>query len=297
MADKAQSVSIVYQGKALDDHKMDILSFAKSLQGLGEAIYSANEIVNGGRDIEVNVDAELIAGSFGFDIEVVQYLANAKDVVQILGLSAIPLSVGGATVLEVLKKLNGRKIDIVEKANGSDNVKLKVDGEEIVCSEDVEKIVNAPEIRKAVDAFVRQPLLQDGIDNFVVKKSRTSKTEILNIHKGEAEEFKSPKVLFETKEEVDEFESTVTFISAHTDKKSGWRVEFGGEKRNVRMEDDEFIKLVTGPDAPKIFGELFAVKMKKIVKDSGGQVDEKLSIIKVGRHFAAKDRKIKPDAD
>lgn len=169
MADKTQSVSIVYQGKALDDHKMDILSFAKSLQGLGEAIYSANEIVNGGRDIEVNVDAELIAGSFGFDIEVVQHLANAKDVVQILGLSAIPLAVGGATVLEVLKKLNGRKIDIVEKANGSDKVKLKVDGEEIVCSEDVEKIVNAPEIRKAVDAFVRQPLLQDGIDNFVVK--------------------------------------------------------------------------------------------------------------------------------
>ncbi|HGT9026177.1 TPA: hypothetical protein ACM4IT_000909, partial [Escherichia coli] len=213
------------------------------------------------------------------------------------GLSAIPLAVGGATVLEVLKKLNGRKIDIVEKANGSDKVKLKVDGEEIVCSEDVEKIVNAPEIRKAVDAFVRQPLLQDGIDNFVVKKSRTSKKEILKIHKDEAEEFKSPKVLFETKEEVDEFETTVTFVSAHTDKKSGWRVEFGGEKRNVRMEDNEFIKLVTGPDAPKIFGELFAVKMKKIVKDSGGQVDEKLSIIKVGRHFAAKDRKIKPDAD
>ncbi|EQC0053078.1 hypothetical protein ACY0LJ_003793, partial [Escherichia coli] len=236
MADKTQSVSIVYQGKALDDHKMDILSFAKSLQGLGEAIYSANEIVNGGRDIEVNVDAELIAGSFGFDIEVVQHLANAKDVVQILGLSAIPLAVGGATVLEVLKKLNGRKIDIVEKANGSDKVKLKVDGEEIVCSEDVEKIVNAPEIRKAVDAFVRQPLLQDGIDNFVVKKSRTSKKEILKIHKDEAEEFKSPKVLFETKEEVDEFETTVTFVSAHTDKKSGWRVEFGGEKRNVRME-------------------------------------------------------------
>ena len=68
-------------------------------------------------------------------------------------MSAIPLAVGGATVLEVLKKLNGRKIDIVEKANGSDKVKLKVDGEEIVCSEDVEKIVNAPEIRKAVDAL------------------------------------------------------------------------------------------------------------------------------------------------
>ncbi|MBD8116850.1 hypothetical protein IFR07_08060 [Pantoea agglomerans] len=293
MADKAQSVSIVYQGKALDDHKMDILSFSKSLQGLGEAIYSANEIVNGGRDIEVNVDAKLIAGSFGFDIEVIQHLNNAKDVIQILGLSAIPLAVGGATVLEVLKKLNGRKIDIVKKSKSGDKVKLKVDGEEIVCSADVEKIVNAPEIRKAVDAFVRQPLLQDGIDNFVVKESRTTKDEILNIHKDEADEFKSPKVLFETKEEVEELDSTVTFISAHTDKKSGWRVDFGGEKRNVRMEDDEFIKLVTGPDAPKIFGELFAVKMKKTSKDTGGLVEEKLSIVKVGRHFAAKKRKIK----
>lgn len=296
MTNKTQSVSIVYQGKALDEHKMDILAFAKSLQGLGEAIYSANQIVNGGHDIEVNVDAELIAGSFGFDIEVIQHLANAKDVIQILGLSSVPLALGGATVLEVLRKLNGRKIDIVEKAVGNDEVKLKVDDEEIVCSEDVEKIVNAPEIRKAVDAFVRQPLLLEGVDNFVVKKNRNSKKEIINIKKDEASEFKSPKVLFETKEETNEFDSTVTFISAHTDKKSGWRVEFGGEKRFVRMEDDEFIKLVTGQKAPKIFGELFAVKMKKIVKDSGGQVDEKLSIIKVGRHFTAKAKKIKPDA-
>ncbi|NRN18104.1 hypothetical protein HKT11_01840 [Serratia marcescens] len=296
MAEKTQSVSIVYQGEALDDHKMDILAFSKSLQGLGEAIYAANEIVNGGRDIEVNVDAELIAGSFGFDIEIIQHLANAKDVIQILGLSSIPMALGGATVLEVLKKLNGRKIDIVETEAGGDKVKLKVDGEEIVCSEDVEKIVNAPEVRKAVDAFVRQPLLRPGIENFVVKESRTAKKDIINIAKDEADEFKSPRVLFETKEESDEFESTVTFISAHTDKKSGWRVEFNGEKCTVRMEDDEFIKLVTGPKAPKVFGELFAVKMKKVTKDSGGQVDEKLSIIKVGRHFTDKAKKIKLDA-
>lgn len=43
----------------------------------------------------------------------------------------------------------------------------------------------------------------------------------------------------------------MTFVSAHTDKKSGWRVEFGGEKRNVRMEDNEFIKLVTDQTPPK----------------------------------------------
>ncbi|MBO1109404.1 hypothetical protein [Plesiomonas shigelloides] len=296
MADQSQpqakSVSIVYQGKALDNHKMDILSFAGSLQGIGEAIYSANEIVNGGRDIEVNVDAKLIAGSFGFDIEVIQYLANAKDVIQVLGLSGASLAVGGATVLEVLKKLNGRRIDIVEKTQDSDIVKLKVDGEEIECSDDVERIVNSPEIRKAVDAFVRQPLMQDGVDNFVVKESRDAKSELVKINKTEAEEYKSPKVLFETKEEIEEFDAVVTFISAHADKKSGWRVDINGDVRTVRMDDEKFIRLVTGPNAPKIFGELFAVKMKRIQKNCGGQIEEKLSIIDVGRHFASPDKKI-----
>ncbi|MEN4168419.1 hypothetical protein [Serratia marcescens] len=297
MAENSQSVSIVYQGKALDDHKMDILAFANSLQGLGEAIYAANEIVNGSRDIEVNVDAELIAGSFGFDIEIIQHLPNAKDVLQLLGLSAIPLALGGATVIEVLKKLGGRKIDIVETEEQGKPVKLKVDGEEILCSEDVEKIVNAPEIRKAIDAFVRQPLLQEGVDNFVVKESRVSKVDILKISKDEAEEFKSPKVLFETREEDDVFDTTVTFISAHADKKGGWRVEFQGEKRTVRMEDEKFITLVKSDKAPQIFGELFAVKMKKVTKDSGGQIQESLSIIEVGRHFTDKEKKLLPDAE
>lgn len=297
MADKPQLVSIVYEGKALDDHKMDILSFAQSLKGLGEAIYAANAIVNGGNEIEVNVDAKLIPGSFGFDIEIIQHLKNAKDVLQLLGFSSIPLALGSATVLEVLKKLNGRQIEIVETGAPDGQVKLKVDGEEITCSADVEKIVNSPEIRKAVDSFVRQPLLQEGVDSFVVKQSRTSKQEILHITKDEAQDFKPPKVLFESKEENNEFETTVTFLSAHTDKKAGWRVEFQGEKRTVRMEDEEFLKVMKSDKAPHIFGELFAVKMKNVKKDNGGIITESLTILKVGRQFADKERKLIPDAE
>ncbi|MDC9607362.1 hypothetical protein PSI21_20815, partial [Xenorhabdus griffiniae] len=156
---------------------------------------------------------------------------------------------------------------------------------------------NSPEIRKSIDSFVRKPLLIDGVDNFVVKEFRSSEKNILDIDHNEAEKYKAPKVLFETKEEVDEIDTTVTFISAHMDKKSGWRVELDGEKRNVRMEDDQFITLVTGADAPKIFGELFAVKMKKIIKNTNGVVDEKLSITKVGRHFADQARKIITNAN
>ncbi|AIR84878.1 hypothetical protein [Pantoea rwandensis] len=285
MSTETQSVTIIYEGEALDNHKMNIIAFAESLKGLGEAIYIADSLINGEGGIEVNIDADLIAGSFGFEIEVKQKLRNAKDILQLLGLSAGKALIGTDNVIEILRRLNGRKIDIVETGEPGGEVKLWVDGEEITCSADVEKIVNSPEIRKAVDSFIRQPLLQQGIDSFGVKKERGDDAKILEIQKDEADEFKSPKVLFEVREEEDEFDTSVTFISAHTDKKSGWRVEFLNEKRTVRMEDDEFMRLLKREDAPHIFGELFAVKMKKITRNSGGEIKETYAIVKVGRQF------------
>ncbi|MCA6962278.1 MULTISPECIES: hypothetical protein [Pectobacterium] len=288
MSTKTQSVTIIYEGKALDKHKMNIMAFAESLKGLGEAIYVADSLINGEGGIEVNIDADLIAGSFGFEIEVKQTLKNAKDILQLLGLSAGKALLGSDNVIEILRRLNGRKIDIVETGGPDGDVKLWVDGEQISCSADVEKIVNSPEIRKAVDSFIRQPLLWQGIESFGVKRERDDKHKIIEVKKDEADEFKSPKVLFETREEEDEFETSVTFLSAHTDKKSGWRVEFLGEKRMVRMEDDEFMILLKRENAPHIFGTLFAVKMKKITRDSGGDIKESYAIIKVGRQFGGK---------
>ncbi len=290
MVTQTQSLDVIYEGKALDGHKMDILSLAKSLQGLGEAIYAANTIVNGDAELEVNIDAELIAGSFGFKLEVIQQLKNAKDILKLLGLTTSKMIVGEATVLEVLQKLDGRKIDIVEPEKNGEKVKLIVDGEEITCTSDVEKIVNSPEIRKAVDSFIRQPLLMDGIDTFVVKSSKNARKVFVHVNKNEADKFKSPRVLFETKEEDDEFDTTVTFLSADVEKKTGWRVEFHKEKHTARMEDNEFMLRLKNKDAPSIFGELFAVKMKKITKDNGGEIKEVYTIIKVGRKFGGRKK-------
>ena len=283
MTAQVEALNIVYTGKALDTHKMDILALAQSLKGLGDALYEANILLNGDEKFEVNVDAELIAGSFGFQLQVVQHLSNAKDVLKLFGLKASKIIIGESTVLEVLEKLDGRKIDIVETDKSSGKVKLLVDGEEIVCSLDVEKIVNSPEIRKAVDSFIRQPLLKEGIEGLVVKPSKNSKDVILEVKKENADNFKSPRVLFETKEEDDESETTVTFLSADIEKKTGWRVMLNKESRTVRMDDEEFMLRLKNKDTPNIFGELYAVTIQKKVKNTGGDVTESLKIVKVGR--------------
>ncbi|EBC1602003.1 hypothetical protein ACSVOC_19635 [Salmonella enterica] len=288
MTAQVEALNIVYTGKALDTHKMDILALAQSLKGLGEALYEANVLLNGDEKFEVNVDAELIAGSFGFQLQVVQHLNNAKDVLKLFGLKASKIIVGESTVLEVLEKLDGRKIDIVETDKSSGKVKLLVDGEEIVCSQDVEKIVNSPEIRKAVDSFIRQPLLKEGIEGFVVKPSKDSTDIILEVKKENADNFKSPRVLFETKEEDDESETTVTFLSADIEKKTGWRVMLNKEPRTVRMEDEEFMLRLKSKDTPNIFGDLYAVTIQKKVKNTGGDVTESLKIVKVGRRLGGK---------
>ncbi|EAO1993157.1 hypothetical protein E0G79_25925 [Salmonella enterica] len=288
MTAQVEALNIVYTGKALDTHKMDILALAQSLKGLGEALYEANVLLNGDEKFEVNVDAELIAGSFGFQLQVVQHLNNAKDVLKLFGLKASKIIVGESTVLEVLEKLDGRKIDIVETDKSSGKVKLLVDGEEIVCSQDVEKIVNSPEIRKVVDSFIRQPLLKEGIEGFVVKPSKDSTDIILEVKKENADNFKSPRVLFETKEEDDESETTVTFLSADIEKKTGWRVMLNKEPRTVRMEDEEFMLRLKSKDTPNIFGDLYAVTIQKKVKNTGGDVTESLKIVKVGRRLGGK---------
>lgn len=288
MTAQVEALNIVYTGKALDTHKMDILALAQSLKGLGDALYEANILLNGDEKFEVNVDAELIAGSFGFQLQVVQHLSNAKDVLKLFGLKASKIIIGESTVLEVLEKLDGRKIDIVETDKSSGKVKLLVDGEEIVCSQDVEKIVNSPEIRKAVDSFIRQPLLKEGIEGLVVKPSKNSKDVILEVKKENADNFKSPRVLFETKEEDDESETTVTFLSADIEKKTGWRVMLNKEPRTVRMDDEEFMLRLKNKDTPNIFGELYAVTIQKKVKNTGGDVTESLKIVKVGRRLGGK---------
>ncbi|HCA3448018.1 TPA: hypothetical protein MOX63_003681 [Salmonella enterica subsp. enterica serovar Gallinarum] len=288
MTAQVEALNIVYTGKALDTHKMDILALAQSLKGLGEALYEANILLNGDEKFEVNVDADLIAGSFGFQLQVVQHLNNAKDVLKLFGLKASKIIVGESTVLEVLEKLDGRKIDIVETDKSSGKVKLLVDGEEIVCSQDVEKIVNSPEIRKAVDSFIRQPLLKDGIEGLLVKPSKDSTDIVLEVKKENADNFKSPRVLFETKEEDDESETTVTFLSADIEKKTGWRVMLNNEPRTVRMEDEEFMLRLQNKDTPNIFGDLYAVTIQKKIKNTGGDVTESLRIVKVGRRLGGK---------
>ena len=191
-------------------------------------------------------------------------------------------------MLEVFEKLDGRKIDIVETDKSSGKVKLLVDGEEIVCSQDVEKIVNSPEIRNAVDSFIRQPLLKEGIEGLVVKPSKNSKDVILEVKKENADNFKSPRVLFETKEEDDESETPVTFLSADIEMKTGWRVMLNKESRTVRMDDEEFMLRLKNKDTPNIFGELYAVTIQKKVKNTGGDVTESLKIVKVGRRLGGK---------
>lgn len=289
MSFNEQTINIIYDGESLKNHKMDILFFAGSLQGLGDAIYEANSILNGDSEFHVDVDAGLIAGSFGFKLSVKRGVSNTKDVLKIIGLNTANFVVGEKTVIDVLKRLEGRKVEIIEKNSTTGDVKLLVDGEEIECSSDVEKIVNSPSIRKAIDSFIHKPLQHPGIDSFEVSAGAVKKdTPDLKITKDEADSFKSPRTIFETEKTEEDIETTLTFVSANIQKKSGWNVIINNEPYQVKMDDDEFILKLTQPDAPSIFGELFIVKMKKItISDS---VSKKSSYVvqKVGRQLGKK---------
>ncbi|SUC45727.1 Uncharacterised protein [Providencia stuartii] len=119
-----------------------------------------------------------------------------------------------------------------------------------------------------------------------VKQKKT--TPDLKITKDEAESFKSPKTIFETEKSEEDIETTLTFVSANIQKKSGWNVIINDEPYQVKMDDDEFILKLTQPDAPSIFGELFVVKMKKITISDSVSKRSSYVVQKVGRQLGKK---------
>ncbi len=296
MSGEASQFSIVYDGPAFDAHEIDIYAFSESLKGLGDAITEANVILNGkAAPLDVKVKADLIAGSFGFELEIVQHLINAKDVLLHLGFTELLTGCGvSATALEVFRKLRGRSIDLVEVDSDSEQVKLVVDGEEIVCSKDVEKIVNSPVIRRAFDSVIYSPLNNDGAEIFKILKNRDEENPIIAIPKGDGNAFKLKRKPFTEKVNSENIEANVTFIAANVDAKNGWQIKYLNELIIVKMEDDAFREKLKVDKDINIFGEMFVVKMsrKSIQKGEGGPVDTKLSIKEVIRHRASSDRRI-----
>ena len=282
MEKRSSHLSIRYDGEAHRNHEMDVLELSRSLDGLGNLVVTANSLLNGEETpIEIKVTG-FNEGSFEYLIEVVQLAASHKDVLAILGISG---ATSAGALFEIVKKLKGRKIDVVKESPDSDVVELQVEGESIQCSRDVERLLGSKIIRKSVNELVFSPTRREGTDTFEIKESGQV---TVSESKDTAALYKSSLSPYTERVSSEEFESQVKFLTAHADKSSKWRVEYAGKEWNVKVEDELFLERIQNQASPNIFGEKFTILLEKIVKEVRGKDPVTTLVIKRVYHKSFK---------
>lgn len=225
-----------------------------------------NEVVNKDSEgIEIKVNAKFIEGSFGFEIEILQGLVNAIDIVEVLGLTG---AAGG--VFGVLDWLKGKKIDKISNEDGVAKI-INKDHEEFECSPEVAKLVANSTVRNNINNLVRKQLQYEGTDTFKILSKATSKKPSLEITRDTSANYTSLKAV--SINEEDTKEKRVKFVAADIKKKTGWKIEVDGNEISARMEDDGFRERLQNMNEVNIFGKTINVQLKTILKTKAGVVE------------------------
>ncbi|RZG29069.1 hypothetical protein EXG26_17070, partial [Acinetobacter baumannii] len=116
----SEKFHVVYDGKALEEHLMDVRDLAPAMMAISDLLTHANKEINGDKlEIQLNVKANFKTGCFG--IEFVEHLSWVNQIKDLLvGPTATALAnasgilglvgfFGGATVgvIQIYKKLKG----------------------------------------------------------------------------------------------------------------------------------------------------------------------------------------------
>ncbi|MCV6588309.1 MAG: hypothetical protein OIF57_04655 [Marinobacterium sp.] len=270
MTKQISTFYMFYDGPAHSDHEMDILEVADSLKGLGTLFHETNNALNGGNtSLNVKVHAGFVQGSFGIEVQVIQeMLNNSKDILPFIGIGT---TMAGATLLEVVSKLRGRNVDSFEERDDG-TFDLKVGDEIINCSEDIQKTLEYPSVRKAIDTVMHRAMLAEGTETFGICLEDDSDP-VFKISKADAPKYKAPKTVYRTKESSFEFDATIKFLTGHIDKAAGWRVEYNGNDIKVKIEDSAFITKLSENTIPNILGQYYRVSLTKTTKERTGAKD------------------------
>lgn len=272
------------------NHQMPLATYITSLQGLQEVVEQADKILNGeNSEYDIKVIAEQ-PGSFETVIDFVQ--SGGIDVFRTLGFVAGGFALG--TVLEVVEQLKSRAMTEIEISKGEHGKQatIRVDGQEVTCSETVAKLVKNPKIRSGLDKLLYSSLQDEDASNLKI----TSEGGIsLEVDKDEAEVYKAPPSVMHQETEVETIVADVRFTKVNFLGAKGWEIAYGTARYPTQMTDEFFLeKIANGKDGKPLeisSDDLFVVEMKKTEITSNGKKGRpRFVITKVNRHRKADGR-------
>lgn len=183
-------MQIRFDGKALEEHCMDIALLGPSLTALGQLVSDSNRFINGDNvRVRVKLFADLKANCVTLELLVQwetiydhlkgiitnSHVSNAKELLEWIGL----IGVSSLSVVKTIKWLLERKQNnqvVIVKRNG-DKIILSIKGtsEEIELQQEMYNAALAQTIQEEVRDTLR-PLLAEGVERmtFIHKKSENS---------------------------------------------------------------------------------------------------------------------------
>jgi hypothetical protein len=247
------SFNLVYDGPALQEHRMDVRALAPALLALGELVERANDILNGDQaKVSVDVRASFREGSFGIELDLAQSLWQkvldlggnhpVASIATLAGLLGLSVKDGIVGVVQLIRWVRGRSIRRIEPIEGG-TVRFLVDDEAIEVEERVYKLLQDYKLRRALQGVIAEPLEREGIESVAVVDKKARHVGFL-IEQEEARFFVAPDA---QEEELasEEYTATLQVLTLAFQDGNKWRfTEGGGNAFFANILDDGFLQRI-----------------------------------------------------
>ncbi|QVN20666.1 hypothetical protein [Burkholderia pyrrocinia] len=285
-----QPFTIIYDGPALAEHRMDVRDLAPALIAIADLFTSTNKELNGeNAEVRLEVRGSFKAGSFHSELIFVQSLASQirdlfagpnagafSNAMAILGALGI---VGGGGLIGLIRTLRGRKPHRIEQEGEQTRVWIS-EQESFTVDEVTYRLYLNRTVRVSLQKAL-SPLERDGIASFRIARGDTVE---LTIENDELDAFASGddpgEVVTDTVARKVLLLESVVFKDGNK-----WRVHDGTSAFFAALEDEQFLAKV---DAGERFGKgdvlVVDLRQTQIVTDEG--LRNEYRIVKVREHRA-----------
>ena len=271
--DMTERFHVVYDGKALEEHLMDVRDLAPAMMAISDLLTHANKEINGDKlEIQLNVKANFKTGCFG--IEFVEHLSwvnqikdlltgsNATALANASGILGLVGFFGGTTVgvIQLYKKLKGKAPVKIEESFENTKV-FYTETEYLEVDKRTLRLYRSKVIASDIEKML-EPLSKDGIDTFYVVKDMSDEKPELFIDKSELEYFKFQDMEDHLSESV--VETFLQIESISFKEKNKWRFNNGGSTIHASILDESFLQKVDSGLLRFGKGDLLKVELKTI---------------------------------